>query len=252
MNAIHLLYVENTISRKRGVSQQALAFCFHVQNRTFGKQVEVHWAGEDGAWQILPAAYLAPSGEGGEIWLARTWRQSSPTASLPGNVEFTALYRAGGAESWCKPTPGSRHANVRGHFTCQADAGLRLGEGIDLLQVGYQPRLQVDQKTLTVDVALSSSLAPQEVFVEWSDDGWRTRQRTPCIYARDHWDKAQQSVARNPNQYGVEIWTARLRIRDAYRIEYAVGCTTAAGERWDNNRGQNYSARHADLKRDQL
>ena len=248
MNAIHLLYVENTISRKRGAAQQALTFCFYVQNRTYDKQVEVHWAGEDGAWQILPAAYLAPSGDGGELWLARTWRQSSPTASLPGNVEFTAVYRAGGAESWCKPAPGSPYANARGHFTCQADAGLRLGEGIDLLHVGCQPRLQVDQKTLTVDVAVSSDLAPQEVFVEWSDDGWRTKQRTPCFYARDHWDKAQQSVARNPNQYGVEIWTARLRIRDAYRVEYAVGCTTAAGERWDNNRGRNYSARHADLK----
>ena len=108
MNAIHLLYVENTISRKRGVAQQALTFCFYLQNRTYDKQVEVHWAGEDGAWQILPAAYLAPSGDGGELWLARTWRQSSPTASLPGNVEFTAVYRAGGAESWCKPRRAAR------------------------------------------------------------------------------------------------------------------------------------------------
>jgi maltose 6'-phosphate phosphatase len=248
VNEIQLLYVENTIARKRGVAQQALTFCFYVRNLAYDKQVEVRWTGEDGAWQTVTAAYWAPSGEIGEIWLARTWRQASPAASLPGNVEFVAAYRTGGSEYWCKPAPGSPHANTRGHFTCQADAGLRLGDGLDLLHVGHHPRLQVDQKTLVVDVAIGSTLAPQEVFVEWSDDGWRTKQRTPCFYARDYWDKTQQSVARNPNQYGVQIWTARLRVRDAYRVEYAVGCTTAAGERWDNNRGRNYCTRHADLK----
>ena len=209
MNEIQLLYVENTISRKRGVAQQALTFCFYVRNLAYDKQVEVRWTGEDGGWQTLSAAWWSPSGEDGEIWLARTWRQSSPTASLPGNVEFVASYRSGGAEYWCKPTPGTPHANFRGHFTCQADAGLRLGESLDLLHIGHQPRLQLDQKTLTVDVAIGPAVEPQEVFVEWSVDGWRTKQRTPCFYARDHWDKAQQSVARNPNQYGVQIWTAR-------------------------------------------
>jgi maltose 6'-phosphate phosphatase len=248
VNEIQFLYVENTISRKRGVAQQALTFCFYVRNLAYAKQVEVRWAGEDGVWQTLPAAYWASSGEVGEIWVARTWQLASPETSLPGNIEFVASYRAGSTEYWCKPQAGSSQANARGHFACQADAGLRLGENHNILHVGHHPRLQPDQKTLAVDVAVKASLQPQEVFVEWSDDGWRTKQRTPCHFARDHWDKSQQSNARNPNQYGVHVWSARLRIRDAYRVEYAVGCTTPAGEHWDSNRGRNYCARHADLK----
>ena len=240
MNEIQLLYVENVISRKRGAIQQSLTFCVWVRNLAFEKQVEIRWAGEDGAWETLPAVYLAPSGDNGEIWLARASRQAAPTASLPGNIEFVCGLRAAGAEYWSRP----EHSN----FRCEADSGVNLGPGIRILHVGYLPHLEDDQKTLTIDVAVAASIKPQDVFVDWSDDGWRTKRSTPCFLARDHWDRTQQSNARNPNQYGVQIWTARLRIRDTYRIDYAVGCTTRSGERWDNNRGLNYTARHADLK----
>lgn len=241
VNEIELLYVENVISRKRGVVQQAIFFCLRVRNLAYAKQVEVHWAGEDGAWETLPAMYWGPGGEGSELWLARTWRQATAGASLPGNIEFVAVHRSNGGEYWCKGPQG-------GHFRCQADAGVRLPESVEIQHIGYAPLLQNDQKTLTVDVAVAQSTGAEEVFVEWSDDGWRTKQRTPCQYARDHWDRTQQSNARNPNQYGVQIWSARLRVRDAYRIEYAAGCRTRSGERWDNNRGRNYAARHADFK----
>lgn len=237
---IELLYVENVIGRKRGVVQQVLSFCLRVRNLAYAKQVEVHWAGEDGVWETLPAAYVAPSGDNGELWLARTWRQATAGTSLPGNIQFVAVYRSNGNEHWCKPP--------QGHFRCQADAGVRLADGIEVQHIGYTPLLQNDQKVLTVDVGTARSLDAQEVFVEWSDDGWQTKQRTPCLYTRDHWDKTQQSNARNPNQYGVQVWTARLRIRDTYRVEYAVGCTTPTGERWDSNRGRNYAARHGDFK----
>lgn len=240
VNEIELLYVENTISRKRGSIQQALFFCLRVRNLAYSKQVEVHWAGEDGAWETLPAIYWGPAGDDGELWLARTWRQASAGKSLPGNIEYVAVHRSNGSVHWCRP--------AHGHFRCQADAGVRLAGHVALQHVGYTPLLQNDQKTLTVDVATSAGLNTQDVFVEWSDDGWLTKQRTPCIFTRDHWDKSQQSNARNPNQYGVQMWTARLRIRDAYRVEYAIGCTTPTGERWDNNRGRNYCARHADFK----
>ncbi len=240
MNELQLLYVENTLARKRGAIQQTLTFGLYARNIAYDKQVEVRWAGEDGVWETLPAAYVAPSGQGGEIWVARISRQASPTVSLPGNIEFVCVLRAGGVEVWTKPE--------RGNFRSEADSGLQLGPAEPILHVGYAPRLEEDQRTLVIDVAVSSGLQPQDVFVDWSDDGWRTKRSTPCSLARDHWDKTQQSNARNPNQYGVQLWTARLRLRDAYRIEYAVGCATRAGERWDNNRGLNYTARHAELK----
>ena len=120
--------------------------------------------------------------------------------------------------------------------------------GYHYLGVDYSPVLHVDQKILSVTVAVAASLNPHQVFVEWSTDGWQTKNRTPCFFARDHWDKTQQSNARNPNQYGLEIYTGRIRIRDAFRVEYAFGCVSAAGEQWDNNDGANYCARRADLK----
>ncbi len=240
MSEIELLYVENIIARKRGAIHQELTFCLRVRNLSHTKQVEVRWAGEDGIWETLPATYVASSGNNDEIWLAHAMRQASPTASLPGNIEFVCSLRAAGGEYWAKP----EHDNYR----CEADSGLRLGSGLTLLHVGYQPQLEEDQKQLTIDVAVNTLLNPQEVFVEWTDDGWRTRQRARCAPARDHWDKARQSNARNPNQYGVQLWTARLRVRDAYRIDYAIGCVTPAGTRWDNNRGNNYTARHAALR----
>jgi maltose 6'-phosphate phosphatase len=128
VNAIELLYVENSIARKRGTVQQALFFCLRVHNLAYAKQVEVHWAGEDGNWETLPAVYWAPGGEGSEIWLARTWRQASASTSLPGNIEFVAVHRSNGAEHWCKPP--------HGHFRCQADAGVRLADGVAVQHIG--------------------------------------------------------------------------------------------------------------------
>ena len=63
------------------------------------------------------------------------------------------------------------------------------------------------KSSCTVTVAVATHLDPQQVFVEWSSDGWKTVNRTPCFLARDHWEKNEQSNARNPNQYGVQIWT---------------------------------------------
>lgn len=51
--------------------------------------------------------------------------------------------------------------------------------------IGYTPLLQNDQKVLTVDVAHRAALLLREVFVEWSDDGWRTKQRAPCGLSHD-------------------------------------------------------------------
>lgn len=240
MNVVELLYAENSIGRKKGIAQQVLGFFLSVENLAYTKTVEVRWAGENGVWETLPAVYVGPAGDNREIWCAQTWRQASAHSSLPGNIQYSLYCRANGAEYWINRNGAN--------FSIAADAGLRLRDGLTLLGVAYSPLLQVDQKTLAVTVAVSAILHPQDVFVEWSTDGWQTTNRTPCFYARDHWDKSQQSNARNPNQYGVQVYTGRIRIRDAFRVEYAFGCVSAAGELWDNNDGVNYCARRADLK----
>jgi maltose 6'-phosphate phosphatase len=240
VSVVELLYAANVISRKRGVARQALEFYLLVENIAYAKTVEVHWVGEGGGWEILPAAYVAAAGNNRELWRAQTWRQGSAAVSLPGNVQFAVVCRSGAQEHWSNR--GGRNYRI------EADAGLILGESTSLVHIGYTPLLQIDQKSLTVEVATPAALDVEQVFVEWSTDGWQTKNRTPCVAVRDHWDKNQQSNARNPNQYGVQIWTGRPRIRDAFRVEYVVGCVTRTGELWDNNRGANYVARRADLK----
>ena len=240
VSVIELLYVENIITRKKGAPQQRLTFYLMVENRAYGKEVAVRWAGEDGEWQTLPAAYVSFAGDNREIWRAQTWRQADEQHSLPGNIRFALHCRMDGQEYW---------ENKGGaNYQIEADAGLRLLDATLVRNVDYGLLLQPDQKMLSVSVAVQAGLEPEEVIVEWSTDGWKTVKRTPCFYARDHWERNEQSNARNPNQYGVQVWTGRLKLRDAYRVEYAVGCRRGKQEWWDNNRGANYLARRADLK----
>lgn len=239
LSAVELLYVENIITRRKGAPQQVLTFYLLVENRTYSKEVAVRWAGEDGAWHTLPATYVSHAGDNREIWRAQTWLQADEQRSLPGNVRFALYCRTGGREYW--------ENNGGADYQVEADAGIYLPAAAPVRNVDYGQQLQPDQRVLGVTVAVQAG-AVDEVIVEWSTDGWKTVKRTPCFYQRDHWDRNVQSNARNPNQYGVQIWTGRLKLRDAYRVEYAVGCRRGGEESWDNNRGANYMARRADLK----
>ena len=67
MRAIELVYVRNVISRTVGGTFQEIAFAVRVQNLGFGKRVAVHWRGEDGAWQVVPAEYRCGTGAGQEL-----------------------------------------------------------------------------------------------------------------------------------------------------------------------------------------
>jgi len=240
VSAIELLYAENIITRRKGAPQQRLTFYLLVENRTYGKEVAVRWAGETGDWQMLPAAYVGAAGDNREIWRAQTWLQGDAHQSLPGNVRFALFCRMDGQETW--------ENNGGANYQIEADAGVRLPDATPVRHVDYGLLLQPDQKVVSVNVAVDAALAPEEVLIEWSTDGWKTVKRTPCFYVRDHWDRNEQSNARNPNQYGVQIWTGRIKLRDAYRVEYAVGCRQGEQIWWDNNRGANYRARRADLK----
>jgi maltose 6'-phosphate phosphatase len=235
---IELLYASNLISRRLGVPQQRLTFVLLVENHAYAKQVAVHWRGEDGEWRDAPAGYIAPAGDGREIWRADVEVALTEKRSLPGNVQFVLYASQQGREYW--ENNGGRN------YALEADCGVLLGERHPVAYLNFSPHLNPDQHILPVAVAVRGRAT--EVTIEWSTDGWKSKRRTKCILSRRYWDRQEQSNARNPNQYGVGVWTARLRVQEAFRIECAIRAVIDGKEQWDNDLGFNYVARRGTLK----
>lgn len=233
MREIEFLYARNIVARRRGVPQQELSFAWLVRNLAYQKNVEVHWVGEDGVWQMLPATYLAPAGQEYEIWQASISVAASEEVSLPGNVVFAVTCTM----------QGQRYHDDNGgeHYAIDADAGMVARADRQVLNVEYSPRLEPEQKTLRITVLVQRTAAPQRVFVRWSRDNWQTFQETACTFQRTYWDRQHQSNARNPNRYGWEVWKAQIRVDETFQLDYVVGCDTASGQMWDNNDGRNYT-----------
>ena len=241
-NPIRLLYAKNIISRCQGIPEQQLSFFAVVENRAFEKEVEIHWAGENGDWKKLRANFDSARGPGYELWSAHTTLQlSGDEAELPGDIQFSLSYRTRGETFWDE-------GDNRQNYSLNADAGVRLGHDFAVVNLDTQPRLHTGQSYLPITVAIRQSLRPQDVFVEWTIDRWETSQRTPCFFKRKHWDKAHGSNARNPNRYDCAVWIGQLQINRASRVQYAIGCQTEQGLVWDNNFGQDYIAARKTLK----
>lgn len=236
---IELLYVANLISRHDEGARQELVFRCAVARWTYGKTVEVHWAGEDGRWRVLPAAWVCGLGPGRELWEARAVFQGGEHASLPGDIRFAVCCRMAGGEHWDNNGGADHEIN--------ADSGVRLFGGRTLLHLDYRPQLEPAADHLAIEACWSGG-GSGRVFVRWSTDGWRSVQDTPCYFRRRHWSGALGSTARNPNRYGSSIWITQLGIGEAGHVEYAIGCETEAGVAWDNNFGANYVARRDRLR----
>lgn len=240
MNKIQLLYVENIITRKKRLVQQELSFFILVENIGYDKNIAVIWAGEDGAWHTLPACYHSKPSHDKEYWQAQTKLSLTADQSLPGNIEFGLRYQAAGEEHWDN--------NSGLNYSSQADSGIQTVYGIPVLNIGFQCALNDNQKFVPITVAVDKSLAAEKVTVHWTVDNWRTTHRTRCYFKRKYWDKELLSNARNPNQYGVQIWKGWLKIGNAFRVQYSIECEGRDQILWDNNRGSNYSAAHEPLK----
>ena len=240
MKAIRLLHAANTISRHRQRLLQELSFVLVVENLAYEKLVEVHWAGEDGVWHTLRAEHQGAGARNREIWRARATFSPSDDASLPGDVQFALHYRVLGADHWDN--------NDSHNYVLNADAGVLLAPSIGLANVDVTPILDAGQRYLPITVAVRHTLQPRRVDVHWTTDNWRTTLVTPCFYQRTLWDKWRRSTARNPNRYGTSLWLGQLKIDDAFRVHYAIGCDTAERTIWDNNFGHDYVARRRPLK----
>ncbi|WP_374691053.1 endonuclease/exonuclease/phosphatase family protein [Accumulibacter sp.] len=220
MKKIKLLYARNIISRKS--AQQELSFLLLVHNLAFEKTVEVRWAGEDGVWHSLPAAYHGAIDGEKEYWLATTALALADDQPLPGNVEFAVRYCAAGSEYWDN--------NDGGNHNIQADSGIKLGADCAVQNVEFETRLAEQQRLVPVVVAVNSGLGVRRVSIEWSTDDWRSTQQSNCRYRRNYWDSEFLSNARNPNHYGCQVWQAGLRIGDAFRLRYRISCETRRHE----------------------
>jgi maltose 6'-phosphate phosphatase len=231
MSNIQLLYVENIISRKLKSAQQKLTFFVLVENIGFDKQVDIVWAGEDGVWQTMAARFHRKQGEQ-ECWIAETKRVQTAKNTLPGTVQFGVRYRVNGEEFWDN--------NNSINYVSDADSGIKITDEIPLLNISKTDRLTDAQKTVPVTIAVKQSLGAEKVIIHWTNDNWQHTFKTPCFLKKDHWQKTAGSSAQNPNHFGIQIWTGRLNVGNAFRVQYCVVCECKEETTWENNSGHNF------------
>ena len=240
MNKFKLLYVENVIYRKSKQLQQQLTFFMWLENIGYDKQLDIIWAGEDGAWHVLPAEFHSTLGHDKEYWSASVTLSLTREQSLPGNIQFNLRYRVLGEEYLL---------NNEGHnYSSEADSGIKLADHQSLLNVAFANQLQVGQPSLSVTAAVDQSFNAEKVTLHWTTDNWKTVKKTSCKFKRNHWDKTYQSNARNPNQYGTQLWTGKITHAELFNLKYVISCENSQQTLWDNNEGHNYSFQREQLK----
>lgn len=232
MANIQLLYVENVISRKKKATQQKLSFFVRVENLGFNKQVDIVWAGEDGVWHKLAARFHSKQSEYQELWFAEFKQTVTTKKALPGTVQFSLRYRVARIEYWDNNN-GWNHVS-------EANSGIKVVGNFPVLNIGFVNRLTDGQKSIPITVAVDQSLAAKKVVVHWTKDNWRHSYETPCFLKKDHWQKLVGRTTPNPNEFGIQIWTGLIKIRDAFRVQYCISCEGKEQTLWDNNGGHNY------------
>ena len=232
MANIQLLYTGNVISRKHKTAQQKLFFFMCLENVGFNKQVDVEWAGEDGGWRTLAAYFHSKREENQELWVAKIKLQENARKSLPGTVQFSLRYRVNGEEFWDN--------NNGWNYVSEANSGIKVSGNFPVLNIDFADRLTDGQKSIPITVATNQSLAAKKVVIHWTKDNWRHSYETPCFLKKDHWQKSAGSTTPNPNEFGIQIWTGQIKIRDAFRVQYCVSCEGKEHTLWENNGGHNY------------
>ncbi|PTY02132.1 endonuclease [Opitutaceae bacterium EW11] len=237
MNTIETLYAGNVVAKTPGGPRQTLTFAVLIENLAFDKNVEVHWAGTDGNWRVLPCHFTRSAGLRHEVWEAEIhFGGEFALETLPGDVTFAFHLRMAGVDFW--------DSNETRNYCIKADAGIWVSPRWPLLNVRVQTHLGPDDEYLPITAAAHPWLQPKRVFVRWTADNWMTTNTSECVFWRHHWEKTHASSARNPSETGTSIWVTHLPVHDAYRVEYALACEEQDGTIWDNNFGVNYCARH--------
>jgi len=240
MEKIKLLYVENIISRKQAHVQQQLSFFMRVENLAYAKQVDVLWSGEEGVLHVLPAQYHSMQGNDKEYWQADVVLPLSTALSLPGNIRFSLRYKVYADEYWDN--------NQGDNYSSEADSGIKLAHNTLIQNIAFANNLTQQQSSIPVTIAIDKSFNANKVSIHWTTNHWQTTQKIRCHFKRNHWDNECASNARNPNQYGVEIWFGVIDDIDAFQLQYSICCENDQQIVWDNNSGNNYSLQREQLK----
>ncbi len=240
MNKIKLLYVENAIFQNTKKIQQKLTFFLTLENISYDKQLDIHWAGEDKVWHSLPAHYHSMLGSNKEYWSASITLSLTEELSLPGNIEFNVRYRVLDQEYLLN--------NHGYNYSSEADSGIRLIDQQSLQNVDFKNKLRTEQQNTTVTAAINQSFNAKKVTIHWTTDDWKTTKQTPCDCKRQHWPKVLGSHARNPNQYGTQLWTGKIHHAELFNLKYVISCENSTQTVWDNNEGHNYSFQREQLK----
>lgn len=240
MDKIKLLYVENSIHRQQNRVQQNLTFFMLVENVSYDKQVDVIWAGEDGVWQTLSAEYHSMLGGDKEYWHAQAVFSLTEEQSLPGNIQFGLRYQVYDYEYWDN--------NYDLNFSSEADSGIMLAHKRLIQNIGFESCLNDALEFVPITIAVDQSLNAEKVAIHWTADNWKTTHKEPCHFTANYWDIECNSNARNPNQYGTQIWTGQINKGDAFHLQYIICCERDGKKIWENNYRYNYSFQRDQLK----
>lgn len=240
MNKIQLVSVQNLFSAKDGALVQEFKIDILVEDLGCHKQIAVHWTGDNNVWHVLPADYQYSADRGRERWAAKANFLEHSPEGLPGNIRFALQYLAEDREYW--------EDNHQLNFSIKAGAGILLGPGFLLSQIDFQRLLPQGETAHPVVVAVHKFVPVGKVFIRWSTDNWQTVHRTPCFLQHDYWNQKKRGHRGNSHEEGVTVWTGKIKVRNGFRVEYAIGCEAEQAEIWDNNSGGNYFASRAGLK----
>jgi maltose 6'-phosphate phosphatase len=241
MNKIKLLYVKNVITRKTTQAQQELTFFMQVENIGYAKQIDILWAGEDGIWQILSAKHHSMLGHDKEYWSASITFTLAEEQPLPGNIQFSLRYQVLGKTYLDN--------NNKNNYFSAADSGIRLTNNQRIQNVDFSNCLDDNLQTISISAAVDRAFNATKVVIHWTTDNWKTLTKTPCYFRRNYWDKALSSNARNPNQYGIQIWSANITHSNLCKLQYVISCEDKHQKIfWDNNESYNYSFQQEQLK----
>lgn len=224
-----MLYVQNIVTRKKRLFEQTVSFYLRVHSLNYNKQVDVIWAGRDGVWQVLSANFHHKLDDN-EFWYIQVSFQGA-TAELPGDIQFGLRYRVIGLEYWDNRNGDSYYS--------LANSGIQLAHTHPVLNIHFREFIVDQQNDLPITVAVDKSIQARKVTVVWTTDDWQHSHQTACH---------QKKQTNSSRQQSAQIWTANIKVDQAFRLQYCLCCESKQQQFWDNHYGKNYCASRKPLK----